>query len=96
MLKILIVGDLLLADFAFIVNMTAYPEGSEPVLNEREIGNSHSRYPLYRKEIQYTQDPELADLFYSFTGHTYRTGVEDYFEVIDIMCYIFNEFSFDY
>ena len=61
-----------------------------------EIGNSHSRYPLYRKEIQYTQDPELADLFSSFAGHTYRTGVEDYFEVIDIMCYIFNEFSFDY
>ena len=61
-----------------------------------EIGNSHSGYPLFRIEKLYTQDSELAELFYYFTGHTYRSGVDDFFETLDIMCYIFDEFSFDY
>ncbi len=61
-----------------------------------EIGNSHSRFPLYRIEKLFTQDSELAELFYSFTGRTYRSGVEDYFETIDINCYIYEEFSLDY
>jgi len=61
-----------------------------------EIGNSHSRFPLYRIEKLFTQDSELAELFYSFTGRTYRSGVEDYFETIDINCYIYDEFSLDY
>ena len=61
-----------------------------------EIGNSHSEYPLYRIEKLFTQELELEELFYSFTGHTYRPGVEDFYEAIDIMCYIYDEFSFDY
>ncbi len=61
-----------------------------------EIGNSHSRYPLYRIEKLFTQDFALMELFYSFTGRTYRSGVEDFFETIDILCYIYDEFSFDY
>ena len=36
------------------------------------------------------------DLFYSFTGRTYRSGVEDFFETSDILCYIYDEFSLDY
>ena len=36
------------------------------------------------------------ELFYSFTGCTYRSGVEDFFETSDILCYIYDEFSLDY
>lgn len=61
-----------------------------------EIGALYSRYVLYRIEKLHTQDVALAELFYSFTGHTYRSGVEDFFEAIDIMCYVYDEFSFDY
>ena len=38
----------------------------------------------------------MAELFYSFTGHTYRSGVEDFFEALDMGCYIYDEFSLDY
>lgn len=61
-----------------------------------EIGNSHSRYPLYRIEKLFTQDSQSAELFYSFTGHAYRSGVDDFFEAMDIGCYIYDDFSFDY
>ncbi|MBQ8632436.1 MAG: hypothetical protein IJ420_02395 [Lachnospiraceae bacterium] len=61
-----------------------------------EIGASHSRYELYRLEKLFTQDSELAELFYSFTGRTYQSGVEDFFEACDIGCYIYDEFSLAY
>lgn len=61
-----------------------------------EIGSSHSQYELYRLGKIFTQDSEMAELFYSFTEHAYRSGVEDYFEAIDIGCYIYDEFSLDY
>ena len=61
-----------------------------------EIGNSHSRYPLCRIEKLFTQDPEVMEFFYSFTGHAYRSGVDDFFEIVDIYCYIYEEFSLDY
>lgn len=61
-----------------------------------EIGNSHSRYALYSAEKTFTQYPEAADLFYSFTGHAYQPGLDDYFEANGISCYVLDEFSFDY
>jgi len=61
-----------------------------------EIGESHSQYTCYRLEKLFTQDSESAELFYSFTEHAYRPGLDDYFEAIDIMCYVYDEFSLDY
>ena len=61
-----------------------------------EIGKSHSQYALYTSEKTFTQYQETAELFYSFTGHTYRPGVDDYFEAIDITCYVLKEFSLAY
>ena len=61
-----------------------------------EIGNIHSVYTLYAAEKTFTQYPEAAELFYSFTGHTYQPGADDYYEANGITCYVLNEFSFDY
>lgn len=61
-----------------------------------EIGNSHSQYALYAAEKTFTQYSEAAELFYSFTGHTYRSGADDYFEANGITCYVLDEFSLDY
>jgi len=61
-----------------------------------EIGNSHSKYGLYAAEKTFEQYPEAAELFYTFTGHTYQPGADDYFEANGITCYVLDEFSFDY
>lgn len=61
-----------------------------------EIGKSHSRYALYAAEKTFTQYPEAAKLFYSFTGHTYQAGVDDYFEANGISCYVLDEFDLVY
>ena len=61
-----------------------------------EIGNSHSRFALYSAEKTFTQYSQAAELFYSFTGHTYQPGAEDYFEANSISCYVMDEFSLDY
>jgi hypothetical protein len=61
-----------------------------------EIGNSHSWYALYAAEKTFTQYPEAAELFYYFTGHTYQSGLDDYFEANGISCYVLDEFSLDY
>ena len=61
-----------------------------------EIGASHSLYELYRLEKLFTQDSELAELFFAYTGRTYQSGVEDFFEAIDISCYIYDKFNLDY
>lgn len=61
-----------------------------------EIGNSHSRYALYAAKKTCTQDSKSAELFYSFTGHTYQSGIDDYFEAMDVSCYVLDEFSLAY
>lgn len=60
-----------------------------------EIGNSRSRYALYAAEKTCTQDSESAELFYSFTGHTYQSVIDDYYEAMDISCYVLGEFRLD-
>ena len=60
-----------------------------------EIGRLRSQYSIYGTEKLYTQDSESAELFYALTGHTYRSGTEDYFEVNDIGCYAYNDFILD-
>lgn len=61
-----------------------------------EIGRSYSRYALYASEKTFAQDSKWAELFYSFTGHTYQAGVENHFEANDVLSYALNEFSLDY
>ena len=62
-----------------------------------EIGRSYSRYALYATEKTFTQNSKWAELFYSFTGHTYQAGMESYFEVFDVLSYALNDdFSLDY
>jgi len=62
-----------------------------------EIGRSYSRYALYATEKTFTQNSKWAELFYSFTGHTYQAGMESYFEVFDVLSYALNDdFILDY
>ena len=61
-----------------------------------EIGRAHSQYALYAAEKRHTQDPQLAELFHSFTGRDYRSGIENYYEAVDILCYVLDDFSLDY
>ena len=61
-----------------------------------EIGNSHSQYALYAAEKTFAQYSQAAELFYSFTGHTYQPGVEDYYEANGISCYVLDEFDLVY
>ena len=62
-----------------------------------EIGRSYSRYALYATEKTFTQNSKWAELFCSFTGHTYQAGVENYFEAFDVLSYALNDdFSLDY
>jgi len=61
-----------------------------------DIGKSYSQYALSAIEKYVTLYPEEAALFYSFTGHTYQSGLDDYYEVMDIQCYVYNNYNLDY
>lgn len=61
-----------------------------------ELGRSRSQHSQYGIEMPFTKVEEWVDLFYKCTGHTYRSGVDDYFEVYDILCYITGEYDFHY
>ena len=62
-----------------------------------EIGRSYSQPALYATEKTFTQDSKWAELYYSFTGHTYQSKVEHYYEVFDVLVYTLNDdFSLDY
>ena len=39
--------------------------------------------------------PELAEVFHAYTGRAYQGGVEDYFELYDILSYIYSDFAYD-
>lgn len=62
-----------------------------------EIGRSYSQTAQYATEKTFTRNPKWTQLFYSFTGHTYQTGTQSYFEVFDVLCYALNDdFSQNY
>ena len=61
-----------------------------------EIGRTYSQHALYATEKTFTQDSDWAELFNSFTGHTYQAGVENHFEALDVLNYVLNDFSIDY
>lgn len=60
-----------------------------------ELGSSYSQYSLLMWEKAFTQYKESADLFRLFTGREYRYGREDFYEAMDILCYI-NGYELDY
>jgi len=80
---------------AYLINPDSAKAQSWQLLAFCEIGRSHSLYSIYGTEKFYTLDSESAELFYAFTGHAYQSGTDDYFEVNDIECYAFDDFSLD-
>ena len=62
-----------------------------------EIGRIYSQYALDATEKTFTQNSKWAELYESFTEHTYQAGTEHYFEVFDVLSYALNNnFSLDY
>ena len=62
-----------------------------------EIGRIYSQYALDATEKTFTQNSKWAELYESFTEHTYQEGTEHYFEVFDVLSYALNEdFRLDY
>ena len=80
---------------AYLINPDEIKSQSWQSLAFCEIGRSHSLYSVYGTEKMYTEDAESAELFYAFTGHAYRTGTDDYYEVNDIECYAADDFTLD-
>lgn len=60
-----------------------------------EIGGNHSVYRQMQTEATFTTSPG-AELFYACTGHTYQTGLDDYYEAWDILCYINDYYQLGY
>ncbi len=79
----------------YLINPESAKSHSWQSLAFCEIGRVDSSYSLYATETTYTQDDEMAELFYSFTGHAYQSGTDDYFEANDIECYAFDDFVLD-
>jgi len=60
------------------------------------IGDIHSRHFLYLWEHSFTHDPKCVDLFEIFTGRGYRSGKDDLYEAMDILCYINDYYTLNY
>lgn len=60
------------------------------------IGDTHSRHLLYLWEHSFTHDPKCIDLFEIFTGRGYQPGKDDFYEVMDILCYINDYYTLNY
>lgn len=52
------------------------------------IGSTYSQHYLYSYDYSFTQDQKCTDLFYTFTGRSYQPGRDDFYEVMDILCYV--------
>lgn len=61
-----------------------------------EIVRSHAQHGQYQIETAFTLEEDFAELFYNCTGHNYQTGLDDYWEAYDIMCFITGEWDLDY
>ena len=53
-----------------------------------ELGCSYSQYSLLKWEKAFTQNEEFSKIFVTITGHKYQYGREDFYEAMDILCYI--------
>ncbi len=61
-----------------------------------ELGSSYSKYSVYLWEWGFTQNEQLSEIFYACTGRTYETGRDDFYEAMDIITYVQNNFNLDY
>lgn len=53
-----------------------------------EIGSSYSKYVQLAFENTFGNNEDGAKLFSAFTGRQYQFGRDDYYEVMDILCYV--------
>ena len=58
-----------------------------------ELGRTNSMHALYATEKTFTQNSKWAELFNSFTGHTYQGRMEDYFEAFEVLSYVLEDFN---
>lgn len=61
-----------------------------------ELGASYSLYRQMIMENDFSQDEEGAKLFQDFAGRKYEPGRDDYFEVMDILCYYNDYYKLEY
>lgn len=60
-----------------------------------EMGEANSFWPQYRMDVIFKLK-EYAEMFYAFTGRAYQPGRDDYYEVVDILCYLENNYTLKY
>lgn len=61
-----------------------------------DLGRAQSKYSRDSIEYPFTNAELWSGLFYQFTGRTYQTGLDDYYEVYDILTYCEGSFKLDY
>lgn len=61
-----------------------------------EIGTSKSRYGVTMFDTTFLETAEGIFLFYACTGRFYQGGREDFYEVMDILCYITEYYDLEY
>ena len=61
-----------------------------------EIGRAYSRYGRYQVEYANLNSEEWSDLFRLCTGREFEGGLDDYYEAVDILCYISDDFHLTY
>ena len=60
-----------------------------------EMGRARSQYAQRSMELLFTMSEKYVELFYNCTGRTYQSGLDDYLEIYDIFCYVFDDYTFD-
>lgn len=58
-----------------------------------ELGRSQSWFSQRVAEVTFTTNAEKVELFYACTGRTYELGREDFFEMMDISCFVNEEYT---
>lgn len=61
-----------------------------------EIGSSHSQYALLTTESTFSKSEDDIELFRAFTGRAYEPGRDDFFEAMDILCYLSDYYQLAY
>lgn len=61
-----------------------------------DIGRAHSQYAQLPYESTFTQYEPGIELFYACTGRAYQPGRDDFYEAMDILCYINDYYLLEY
>ena len=80
---------------AYLMNPDSVNAKSWHTIGFCDIGRSYSWYSRYGTEQMVTQDPEMAEAFYSYTGHSYQGDMESYFEAHDVWTYELGDYSLE-